>query len=110
MIEPQKLVFVIVGRACAKQVVKRLNRSGFTYHTALLGHGTAPSEMQTYFGLSEPEKTVLLCFTGESRTEELFSILNEEINFREPNTGIAFSVRVSCMAGMSVLSFIADNE
>lgn len=110
MIEPQKLVFIIVNRGECKRLVKLLNKNGFTFHTAMLAHGTAPSEVLACFGLAETEKTVLTCFTGESRAPELFDVLNEQMGFKNPNTGIAFSIRVSGLAGMSVLNYIAEHE
>lgn len=110
MIEQQKLFFIIVGRAHAKQTVRLLNRNGFKYHVAMLARGTAPTEIQGYFGLSEPEKALIMCFAQESRAQELLKLLDGENDFRKPNTGIAFSVRLSGMAGMSVLNYIKDNE
>ena len=47
---------------------------------------------------------------AQSRAQELLKLLDGENDFRKPNTGIAFSVRLSGMAGMSVLNYIKDNE
>lgn len=103
MIEPKKLIFIIVRRGECKRVVKKLNAAGFAWHTAMLAHGTAPSEVQAVFGLSESEKAMLVCVTDRDRVAQLFDLLNEDLGFKDPNTGIAFSVNVTSLAGLSML-------
>ena len=42
------VVGIVVDKGKGKKTVKLLNSKGFDYHFAMLGRGTAPSEIQSY--------------------------------------------------------------
>lgn len=105
--KPVKMIVIITDRKNGKRLTKVLNENHIHYHLAAHGRGTAPTEMQAYFGFGEQEKAVVFCVTKEDRQEDVFRVLREEMGFDNPNTGIAFSVPISSVSGMVVLKYLS---
>jgi len=101
----QKLAIIILERALAKKLTKTLNASGITYHAATSAMGTAPTDLQAYFGFGESEKSIVFCPLAEEKVQDLFTLLKDEFDLDEPNKGIAFTVPIVSM-GTSVLEFL----
>jgi hypothetical protein len=111
--KPVKLIFVIVDRNMDKKVTKLFNDHNIEYHIAVPGKGTAPSDMQTYFGLGEKDKSVIMSIAEEEEIKNVFSLLKSELNFDKPNTGVAFQIKISSLSSMLALQYLTgylDNK
>ena len=105
-IKPIKLTIIITDRSRAKKVTKVLNSHGYDYQFATTAKGTAPSDIQAYFGLNEPEKSIVFCPINEDRVEELLDVLKKELHFDEPNTGIAFTIPIGSLSSINILKYL----
>ncbi len=104
--KPVKLIIVIVDRNMDKKVTKLFNDKNIEYHIATPGKGTAPTDTQTYFGLGETEKSVIMSVAEEDEIKIIFELLNSELHFDQPNTGIAFTVRIGSLSSMLALQYL----
>lgn len=104
--KPVKLLFVIVDRGLNNKVTHLLNENEIEYHIAIPGKGTAPKTMQAYFGLGEKEKSIIIGVVEEERVAEILGKFKTELDFDQPNTGIAFTVRIGSLSSMLVLQYI----
>jgi hypothetical protein len=105
-IKPVKLIIVIVDRNIDKKVTKLFNDHNIEYHIVMPGKGTAPTDMQTYFGLGEKEKSVIMSIAEEDEIKNIFSLLKSELNFDDPNTGVAFQIKISSLSSMLALQYL----
>ena len=102
-IKPFKNTFIIVDRRKGNTFINLLNENGFNMHTALLGHGTAPSELAAMLNLGEHEKSVISVVADVDRTAVLLDLMRENL---QPGDGIAFTVPVSSISNMEALRFL----
>ncbi|NLL56221.1 MAG: hypothetical protein GX242_03300 [Clostridiales bacterium] len=112
-IKPLKLIVVIVNRNKDKKVIKMFNDHGIDYHIAIPAKGTAPTEMLSYFGLGEKEKTVILSIAEQEKIKIIFKLLKEELDINNPDTGVAFQIRISNLSSMLALKYLTrslDNK
>ncbi|HKL74174.1 MAG TPA: hypothetical protein VJ903_04715 [Clostridia bacterium] len=105
-VKPVKLIIVIVDRNMDKKVTNLFNENNIEYHIALLGKGTAPTDIKTYFGLDEKEKSVIISIAEEQEVKNVFGLLKTELHFDEPNTGIAFTVKIGSLSSMMALQYL----
>jgi nitrogen regulatory protein PII len=104
--KPVKMMCVIINRNLDKKVTQLLNENDIEYHLAIPGRGTASTDMQTYLGIGEAEKSVILVIVEEERVNEIFARFQSELNFSAPNTGIAFTIKISSLSNMLALQYI----
>lgn len=104
--KPIKLVIVIINRNLDKKVTELLNDNGIKYHVAMPGKGTASTEIKSYFGLEEKEKTVILSVVEEDKVNGIFTKFKEDLNFGQPDAGIAFTIKISSLSNMLVLQYL----
>ena len=105
-IKPIKLTIIITDRNRDKKVIKALNSHGYDYQFATTAKGTAPSDVQAYFGLNEPEKSIIFCPINEDHVQELMDVLVKELHFNEPNTGIAFTIPIGSLSSINILKYL----
>lgn len=104
--QPMRLIVAVVDRTKSKRLIRLLNRRKIRVQLAAPGVGTAPSELQSYLGFGETEKTVVLAFVAATEVPSLFDAFGTELDFDKPNTGVAFSLPVSTVSGLTALRYL----
>ena len=74
------------------------------------GKGTASSEMLMYLGLAETEKAVIFSIIREDRIKEIMDTLEEKFNKMKDGKGIAYTVPLKSVIGVSVYQFLSNNQ
>lgn len=92
---PVKWLVTIVDRGKGEKVAKIYRANQLFIHLAVLGNGTARSEVMDLLGLDEPEKDIVLSLIPESHINEIIHELNVKMQFYRPGSGIAFTVPLS---------------
>lgn len=105
-ITPIKIIGIIADRAKCKKAVKLLNECGVFCQAAMPGRGTAPSDIQSYLGLGEPEKTVLFGIGSSAGVERVMKLLEQERQNGADRHGIAFSVNVQSVGSGKILDYL----
>lgn len=105
-----KLIITIVDRKVGKKVVKLFEKNGCYFHKTLLGKGTVSQEIYEYLGLGEIEKDVVLSIADEKIVPKLLELLVEKLHFDLPGKGIACSIPISSIDGISSLKRILQME
>lgn len=104
------VVGIVVDKGKGKKTVKLLNSKGFDYHFAMLGRGTAPSEMQSYLGFNEPEKTLIVAVVTKDSVSEVMRILKEDFGIERNNAGIAFAISMQSICSKGVMEYLEGNK
>lgn len=92
MMAAGSLVFIIVNRGKANDLLRRAHQAGARRGTILLGEGTMPSRLTDFLGISQTEKEVLLIAVPGDAEEGLYFILRSEFQLHKRYKGIAFSI------------------
>jgi nitrogen regulatory protein PII len=107
-IKPLSLLVAIVDMNQGEKVSMFLNEHGYRFHFVSIAEGTAPTEIRSYWGFGETEKSIVWGLIPKDNSKYIFSILNEEFHLTKPNTGIAFIVPIKSFADPIIASHIAS--
>ncbi|MEE0776721.1 MAG: hypothetical protein U0M15_06660 [Bacillota bacterium] len=100
-----KLIVTIVNRGKGKTIIEAYRQHGVTYHLTCLGRGTAKTELLEYLGLGQKERDIVLSIAEYDEVPPIMNMLNEELDFREPGHGIAFTIPLASVGGPTTLKY-----
>lgn len=103
-----KLLITILPRGMADEITTALNDNGIRNHIVFLGHGTASKDILEYLNLSETEKEIVMTSVSEEDTEKAFDTISKVTNLKKHGTGIAFTVPIRSVGGLSSLKLLAN--
>lgn len=107
---PIKLLTVIVDKGKGKKVIKVFNDTDINFQFATMGHGTVSKSLHDYFGLGESLKDILFTAVPADSVKEIMDKLNIQLHLDTPNSGIAFTLPIKCVASMLALNFITGQK
>lgn len=110
MIKKLKLLVTIVNRSKALFYTDLLEGFDVNMQMVVNGKGTASSEMLMYLGLAETEKAVIFSIIREDRIKEIMDTLEEKFNKMKDGKGIAYTVPLKSVIGVSVYQFLSNNQ
>lgn len=105
-----KLLITIINREKAEFYLDFIQNFEVNMQTAVLAHGTASTETLQLLGLAETEKAVLFSVIREERASEALSALESKFNTIKNGKGIAFTVPLTSMIGISLFRFLSNNR
>ena len=86
-----EVIFVVLPRGTADNVMSLAKKSGAKGGTVLLARGTGAEEAKTFFGLTvEEAKEILFVLTEKQETDRILDAIIEAANLKRPGSGIAF--------------------
>lgn len=106
--EKIKLVVGLVERGLGKKLSNCPLIKGFQMIS--LGKGTVNSEALSFLGIVEIEKDVILTFANEIDAKEILLAWDKKMNFKKPNSGIAFTIPLSGVYGVRALNELLGKE
>ena len=109
-IEKLKILIIIVNRNQGQFFVNRFLENGLSAVFEVYGKGTAPKEIYELVGLSDSKKDLVLCLIKDSDLEKYKCIIYERFAFSRTSKGIAFTIKVSSMAGVVMYKFLTNNR
>ena len=104
------LMFTIVDRNKTKRFLSLYESCGVNVIFAMLGEGTASSQLLDSFGLERTEKAVLTAAVTDVTWKEIKRGLERRLQIDVPGTGIAFIVPMSSIGGKKVLQYLTESQ
>ncbi len=104
------LMFTIVDRNKTKRFLSLYESCGVNVIFAMLGAGTASSQLLDSFGLERTEKAVLTAAVTDVTWKEIKRGLERRLQIDVPGTGIAFIVPMSSIGGKKVLQYLTESQ
>jgi len=92
---PIRWLITIVDRGKGEKVAKIYRENHLFIHIAVLGIGTAQSEIMDYLGLDEPEKDIVLTLVPDIMVTRVLQNLDNKMQFYRPGSGVAFTIPLS---------------
>ena len=105
-----KLLVTIVNRSKALFYLDILEQHEINMQLVMYGNGTASSEMLGYLGLAETEKAVIFSLIREDKVKGALSMLNDKFDKVRNGKGIAYTIPLSSIIGVSVYQFLSNNK
>ena len=105
-----KLLITIVNRDKADFYMDLVQSFGVNMQFCALGRGTAGSELLHVMGLEDNGKAVIFSVIREDRAPEALEALADRFATIKNGKGIAYTVPMSGMIGVSLYRFFCDNR
>lgn len=96
-------IVVIVERGKAKDVVKKVTDAGAHGATIAYGRGSGEQVFSFFRSLQvEASKEIILVIAAQEKLQFLFDVVVEAANVKERGRGIAFTVPINNLIGISL--------
>ena len=105
-----KLLITIVNRDKADFYMDLLQSFEVNMQFCALGRGTAGSDLLHVMGLEDSGKAVIFSVVREDRAEAALAALDQRFKTIKNGKGIAYTVPMSGMIGVSLYSFFCNNR
>lgn len=102
------LVVVIVDHNQSDVFVDSFMTLEANVQLTLLASGTVKKEIKNLLGLSDPKKDVLFTIMKDERLDEAFSYIETRFKISPKHKGIAFSVKMTSVVGISVYKILSN--
>jgi nitrogen regulatory protein PII len=97
-----QVIFCIVNSGYSEAVMDAAKKFGARGGTVIDARGTASKEAETFFGVTvEPEKEIVMILVPTKRRDKILEALYDEVGLATAGQGIAFSIPVDGVVGLS---------
>ncbi|MCC8180095.1 MAG: P-II family nitrogen regulator [Planctomycetes bacterium] len=95
-------IIVIVERGKANAIVKKATEAGAKGATIAYGRGSGEQVFSFFRSLQiEPSKEVILIIAAKEELQRIFDTVVEAAKVKEPGKGIAFTIPIGNLTGVS---------
>ena len=108
-IKKLKLLFTIVDRSKGEFFLDVISQFEVNCQLALSGMGTATSDLVDMLGLNK-HKAVIVSVVREDMVERIMNTLEDKFETIKNGKGVAFTVPMSSIIGVSVYQFMSNNR
>jgi len=106
VIKPLKMFVIIVPYGQANGIIKVLNELESAMNFITNGEGTYQRESQ----LSGPKKQIIFTFLRDDKVDEFKEKMAKRFTTSNVAKGIAFSIKLTSVAGVSVYKFLSNTR
>ena len=97
-----EVIFCIVNAGFADAVMDAARECGARGGTVIRARGTANSEAEKLFGITvQPEKEIVMILVDSKIKDDILHALYKAVGLKTPGQGIAFSMPVDDVVGLS---------
>ena len=105
-----KMLVTVVNRNKAEYYADLIQNYEVNFQTVLQAEGTANTEMLNHLGLVGSDKAVILSVVREDKVKTVLYELKEKFSTIRNGSGIAYTVPLSSVIGVSVYGFLSNNK
>lgn len=108
--EGLKLLITIVNRVKSEYYADLIQSRGVNMQLFVSAEGTAGSETLTLMGLGDDRKSVIMGVVRASKAPEIMALLTEKFKTIKNGKGVAFTVPLTSVIGVSTYRFLSDDR
>jgi nitrogen regulatory protein PII len=98
-----EVIFCIVNSGFSEAVMDAAREFGARGGTVMRARGTANSEAEKHFGIVvQPEKEIVMILVDAKIKDDILHALYKSVGVKTPGQGIAFSMPVDNVVGLSL--------
>lgn len=106
-----EVIICIVNSGFSEEVMNAARKCGARGGTVLRGRGTANPEAESLFGIAiQPEKEIVMILVKKSLKNDILHALYTAVGLDTPGQGIAFTMPVESVVGISEPSEKAKDD
>ena len=105
-----KILVTVVNRSKTEFYMDLLTSFEVNFQTAVLGKGTAHSDMLYMLGLEDSDKGVIFSVIREDKVQEAMHALEDKFRTLKNGKGIAFTVPMSSVIGVAIYRFLSNHK
>ena len=105
-----KVLITIVNKSKATYYVDLLEEYEINMQMVVSGRGTANDEMLNLLGLVESDKVVIISVIKEEKIKDVLETLKEKFNKVKNGKGIAYTIPMESVIGVSIYQFLSNNK
>lgn len=109
-VQKVKMLITVIDRSKTLFYLDLLEQFEVNVQMVLYGRGTANSEMLDLLGLIETDKSVILSYIKEDRIKDALETLNEKFNKVKNGKGIAYTIPLDSIIGVSMYQLLANDR
>jgi len=109
-LEKVKLLVTITQRGKSNFYVDLLEQFDVNLQMVLRGRGTAPKELSPLWGMDLKDRDIILSFVTEDKSQKILKKLSEKFSQIKQGNGIAFTLPIKSMIGVSLYQFMINNR
>ena len=104
-----EVIFCIVNSGFADEVMTAAREFGASGGTVLRARGTANPNAEKLFNIAiQPEKEIVMILVNSSIKDDILHALYKAVGLNTPGQGIAFSMPVESVVGLSEFTKTAE--
>lgn len=104
------LMITIVNRKKADFYMDLIQSFDVNMQLVAMGQGTADAEMLSLLGLADSDKAVIFSVIGSEKAGKALQSIEKRFATIKDGKGIAFTVPLSSLIGVSVYGFLSNNR
>ncbi len=108
--EGLKLLITVVNRVKSEYYADLIQSHGANIQCFVSALGTDNSQVLDLIGLADDRKSAIFSVIRADRAPELLEVLSERFRTIKNGKGIAFTVPLTSLIGVSVYKFLADKR
>lgn len=105
-----EVLITIVNRKKADFYMDLIQSFDVNMQFVAMGQGTADIETLNILGLADSDKAVIFSVIRDDMAEEALTAIEEKFKTIKEGKGIAFTVPMSSVIGVSIFGFLSDNR
>ena len=105
-----KVVFIITKRDYRNMYFEFFKTHKFATVVSEIGEGTANRKMLDLFGIEDVKKVLFQVVCSTEEVQPLFKTLKKELRFGDSGNGIAFTVPIESIGGISSLKYLIGDK
>ena len=109
-IKKLKILITVINRSKAIYYQDLLEQFEINMQTIIYGRGTADKEIFSMLNIDENEKAIILSVVREDKLQDVLETLSEKFNKIKNGKGIAFTIPMQSIIGVSVYQFLSNNK
>jgi len=102
------LLVLIVNQGVGDVYIEQLYSLESNLQLKILGNGTVSKEIQNLLGLNEVKKDIIFAVMREEKLDEAFEYIKTRFKLSKKHRGIAFSVKINSLVGVSVYKLLSN--
>ncbi len=104
------LLMTIVNHKVSDVFTEYFRSLDVNVQVQVVGSGTVSEEIKKLLGLSEAKKDIIFTIIKNDKLDEAFNYLETRFKVSDKHKGIAFSVSLHSLVGLSVYKILSNTE
>ncbi|MBQ7780196.1 MAG: hypothetical protein IJ404_06845 [Clostridia bacterium] len=104
-----KMLVTVVNRSKTELFLDYISGFEVNMQMSMAASGTASSDMLTYLGLTDTDKTVIFSVIREDKEDMALRFLEDKFKTVKNGKGIAFTVSMTGVIGVAIYQFLSNS-